>query len=420
MEIDNLYSPHVPTIHIDLDNICHNYRIMAESSIHAKASQSDAFYEVHDLPKQFAKLPQDTSFVWPSQLAVIKSDAYGHGHIKVANALIQDGVIAFATGSIQEACMLRQGIEGNGATPLIISLLGIIYKEDIELCLKHGIIPLVHTFNQIQMLEAAKSILPIVIKCNTGMSRLGFNEEEIPSLVESLQKLNNILPVLALSHMHSADTDNGIEEAKKQATIFARMLKNLRATWPSLAASLANSAGTLLSKEIKEIIGPHICRPGIALYGVNPYFNTKLEHLENRFLPTMWMSAPIIATRTLSKNSGISYGHIYKAEKNMPVAVLSTGYADGFSRSLTHKAHVCINGTRVPLIGRVAMQMIFADLSNLDKNSTEPPTTAWLLGGPYEQCIPLQELTKQWGSIPHEAMCMLGYNTRVYTKFYKL
>jgi len=412
-----LYSPHIPTVHVDLGRICQNYSVMHQQSAKTQAPSDAPFYTAHGLPPHFAK-DNNAPIVWPPQLAVIKADAYGHGHIQVAKALMQDGVKVFASGSIQEACDLRQMIGDAKNRPLIISLLGLIAPEDIALCLTHGIVPLIHNFAQISMLEHLEATLPIALKCNTGMARLGFNADELPSAIERLQKLPNIVPIITLSHLHSADSDHARHEIQVQGTRFAGMLHALRAVWPHIAASLGNSAGTFLAEDIKAQIGPHVCRPGIALYGCNPFAGTSLASLGQDLLPTMWVSAPIISIRTLAAGESIGYGHTFMTEKTIPVGIVACGYADGMSRALTNHGIVCVKGKRLPLIGRVAMQMFFIDLQAVyTEEMLVQANKAWLLGGPYAAGISMKELATMWGTIEHEVLCILGYNTRRYTSF---
>ncbi len=400
---------HLPIAHIDVSRICHNFELLTKLSATAKAS-SDAPFAAAPLPTHFGQnKPQ--GFTWPAQLAVIKADAYGHGHIETAKALLQTGVDMFASGSVQECVALREHIKDSA---VILNLLGPISTEDIKLCTKHGIIPLIHNQDQVELLKEVTSTLPIAIKCNTGMARLGFDAHELDDAIVNIKSLPYIMPVLALSHLHSADTTGVQEEIKIQGTNFAHMLKKLRAIWPNIAASLANSAGTIFAEEIKSHIGAHICRPGIALYGSNPFNNTSFASRAKGLLPAMWVSAPILGTRKLQNGHGIGYGHTFVAKQDLSIAIIACGYADGFSRGLTHKGEACIEGTIVPLVGRVAMQMIAA---NITKLQNQKPKQAWLLGGPYENAISTERLATTWETITYEVLCILGNNTRKYMNF---
>ncbi len=403
------YPLHLPIAHIDVQRICHNFNVLKELSSPVQADITQSF-AMAPLPLLFGN-NHAKGFIWPSQLAVIKADAYGHGQEEVAKALLANGVQMFASGSVQECAQLRLCVNSDS---VILSLLGPITDQDIDLCAQLGIIPIIHSLDQMKLLSCAQTPLPIAIKCNTGMARLGFDIHELDEAINYIKKLPNIMPVLALSHLHSADSTDVLAQIKSQGTQFASMLKTLRITWPNIAASLANSAGTIFAEEIKKHIGPHICRPGISLYGSNPHYKTEYATKIKKLLPAMWISTPILSTRKLLNGQGIGYGHSFIAAKDSHIAILACGYADGFSRGLTHKASVCINGKKVPLVGRVAMQMIAADISCLQH---EKATQAWLLEGPYSECINIEELACNWGTITYEVLCLLGNNVRNYINF---
>ena len=405
------HAPCLPEAHVDLSRIRANCRLL-----------------LGWLPRPAAAMPRPAmarsleaeaypAAEWPPLMPVVKADAYGHGHIETAAALLEEGASFFASGSVQEAVLLRRGLAGLGRNaPGILSLLGLVEPDDIGLCLAHGIVPLVHTPEQLTLIAAASEPrsfpLPVALKCNTGMSRLGFDEDELPHVRERLKSLP-VRPVLAVSHLHSADGEDGREQACSQARVFARFLAALREDWPDLAASLGNSAGAFFAADIAEIIGPHVCRPGLALYGCNPFHGTDLEPLGRGLAPAMSVCAPILARRTLAPGGGIGYGHAYRAETSVPVGIVGVGYSDCYARSLTNKGSMCIGGVRAPVIGRVAMQMTAVDLSALPEEG-EPPRTAWLLGGPHAAGLSPEELAALWSTIPYELFCLLGRNERVY------
>lgn len=403
------YSPHLPTAYISLATIAANFALMAK---HTEAARS----RLGKAPEAAAlHLPQegDINFAWPTQLAVTKADAYGHGHVEVARRLCSQGARMFASGSVQESVVLREALRGLEPFPAILSLLGLVGPDDVELCAAHGIVPVVHSFEQLPMLEGLKRPLSIAIKCNTGMSRLGFNESDMPGLLQALASLKMVRPVIALSHLASADTDHGREEVARQGSIFARMLEALRSCWPGLAASLGNSAGTLLADDINAAIGPHVCRPGLTLYGSNPFEGTKLVELGAGLKNAMDVSAPILAMRELKAGDGLGYGHTFVADKDTPIAIVGTGYADNYSRGLSNKGVMCVEGVRTPVLGRVSMQMTAVGLEGLPKGAPRPGL-AWLMGGPHPNAVSATELARLWGTITYEVFCLLGYNTRVF------
>jgi alanine racemase len=397
------YAQHVPTVASDLDCIRRNYALMHEA---ARPARSEGLPE--------ALLPvadgREIPFAWPRLLPVIKADAYGHGYMQVASALMEEGASVFASGSIQEAAALRKSL--GGAEVPILSLLGPLSPGDVETASELGIIALVHSFWQLQLASASPSRLTIAVKCNTGMARLGFGEGDMPRVVHLLGEFPQIRPALVMSHLACADTENGREQVALQANRFAPMYGALKQAFPELAPSLANSAGTLLSEEIARHIGPHVCRPGIALYGGNPFGGTSLASLGAGLRVGMWVSAPIIATRDLAEGESLGYGHTYTATKPTRVGIVAAGYADYYPRLLSNRGVMCVAGKRARVLGRVSMQMTAIDLTDIPEAA--PGVDAWLLGGPYENAVSIEELARDWGSISYEAFCLLGNGTRMY------
>ncbi|MDR0339557.1 MAG: alanine racemase, partial [Desulfovibrio sp.] len=400
--------------HIRLDAIVANYRLLKKSST---AALSAAFAP--------ALLPgpdgEDRLFAWPAQMVVVKADAYGHGHIPVSRALADAGAVMFASGGVRECAVLRDGLEEAGyGNAVILSLLGLVEGDDAALCAAKGIIPVLHSAAQLPLFRGLSRPLAVALKCNTGMSRLGFNMDELPFLVAALRTMPLVRPVLALSHLNSADSDQGPDCIAAQGGVFAGMLEALRAEWPDLAASLANSAGTFLADCVTAAIGPHICRPGLALYGGNPFHQSALRGLGHGLRGAMSVSAPIIAVRRLNPGDALGYGQAFKADRPLPVGIVAVGYADAFTRSLSGRGRMCVEGAPAPVLGRVSMQMTAVSLESLPAEKlTPPPARAWLLGRPddgrpWPDIMDAAELASLWGTIPYEVFCLLGLNHRVY------
>ncbi|MDL2317331.1 alanine racemase, partial [Desulfovibrio sp. OttesenSCG-928-A18] len=417
-----MHSPHLPVAHIYLDRIRGNYRLLsriAGAAAHAGQSSRLVFLPA----RQDAGDAEGIPFIWPDLMPVIKADAYGHGHIQVAAALIKEGASLFASGSVAESLMLRQTLldlqpEAGAVSPRsfpmpgIVSMLGALGLDEAYACAEHGIVTMLHGFEQLDILARVGRPLAVAVKCNTGMSRLGFSADELPLLVERLRALPRIKPVLAVTHMHSADTEQGPDEVRAHARAFAPMLDRLREFWPQLAASIGNSAGTMLSADIAGIIGPHICRPGIALYGGNPFAGTSHAALGEGLKPAMALSAPVMALRELARGEGIGYGHSFKASGPMRVAIVAAGYAECFSRAFSNNGRACIRGVSAPVVGRVSMQMTALDVSRAP--DLHLGDQAWLLGGPFADAPTVEELARNLGTISYELLCLFGYNTRVY------
>ena len=397
------YPSHVPKVHIRLDNLRHNYRVLNRVAVDFAMKRAMAGGQAESADNG----------LWPDILPVVKADAYGHGHIRVAKALSAEGVQAFASGSVQEGVELRRGLrEINAFQPHILALLGLVYPSDISLASEYGICPVVHSFWQLELLSKAGIPLNIAVKFNSGMARLGFEEPEVSRVTALLKRMPWVRPMLAVSHLASADTEEGVLEVRRQGQKFARMFGALRKEFPLLTPSLANSAGMLLGEELSELLGKHTMRPGLTLYGSNPLAQTSLSHLGQELLPVMSVSTPVLALRELAPGEAIGYGHTFRAIQSTQVAIIAAGYADAFSRGLSNKGEICIRNKRARILGRVSMQMTAVDVTGIE--GVSPGDDAWLLGGPFTHAVSADELAQTWGTIPYEVFCLLGVNTHMY------
>jgi alanine racemase len=345
--------------------------------------------------------------------AVIKADAYGHGLFEVARALSQEGCDTFAIGSVEEGAALRRFLREEGISGRIVSLLGPVDSEDYAPLWEHEIIPFVGGFRQLESLarHAARlgKVLPISVKVDTGMARLGFVETDMPRLIERLREAPLVRPVMVSSHLATADDPEAVEKVMEQAKRFDAMAGALRQAGYTVEANLANTAGILAHKQLRH----DAQRGGIALYGANPFAGTAWEHLGGGLSPAMEARTKIVSVHPLKKGQTISYGGTYTAERDMTVAIVAAGYADAYSRGLSGRgAQMLIGGRRVPQIGRVCMQLCACDVSDLP--DVRPGDWAVLLGGEGPLAISAEELASWWGTISYEVFCLLGMNRRVY------
>ncbi len=357
---------------------------------------------------------------WPALMPVIKADAYGHGLVPTARTLLEDGARALAVGSVAEAVFLRRGLAGKaGENARIVPLLGLRTAEEARDITAHALTPFVHSPAQLDLLAAAlgnraagAERLPVVIKIDTGMSRLGFSADEPAALVARLRAHPELRPSLLATHLAAADDPAALGSAQEQIRRFRAVFEALRAVWPDIAPSFANSPGTLAERELAHGFPFHVRRPGFALYGGNPFAGTSLAHLGAALRPAMEVTAPVLSVHDLARGATVSYGRTFTAPRPMRVAVIGAGYADGYSRGLSGKGFVCLHGVRCPIRGRVCMQMHIVDVSHLPGLSAGED--AHLLGGEGAGAISPDDLAAAWGTIPYEVFCLLGKNRRVF------
>ena len=333
-------------------------------------------------------------------IAVVKSDAYGHGIRRTVQALIQVGATAFAVGTVEEGIALRRaGIVQ--AEHQVFSLLGPIENWEYELLGEYNIVPFVGNFEQLAKMnetsQRKKIQLRLSLKIDTGMARLGFSEQDIPALLTMLKKYSGLIPIMLSSHLATADDPEKYEFVRHQTASFIAIKKQLAEAGLRLQANLANSAALLAYPETHF----DAQRAGIALYGTNPFYGTTWEEKGCGLLPSMAVSAPVLEVRTLKKGESVSYGQTYTATNDTDIAIIGAGYADGWSRCLSNIGAVCLHGMRAPILGRVCMQLTAVDISQCTRQ-VQVNDRAWLLGGEGEGRIHAHELAKWWQSISYE------------------
>ncbi|CAK7073039.1 MAG: Alanine racemase [Desulfovibrio sp.] len=344
-------------------------------------------------------------------LAVVKADAYGHGIVPVTKSLLGEGCAVFAVGSVQEGVFLRKSLGDAGSGVTILPLLGLVAAEDAALCVHHNLIPLVQSAEGAAWIKNAytgKAPLPIAVKVETGMSRLGFRQSTIQDIVETLRSAPNLAPAYLLSHLASADEPAKETTVREQAVRFMDIFAVFHEFWPGIIPSLANSAGFMAGAKLLDNLPPHMGRPGYALYGGNPFEGTAWEELGTALTPAMRVYAPVLGVHALAKGARVSYGGTFIAPKDMRIAVIGAGYSDCFPRALSGRGRVSINGAQCPVIGRVCMQMHMADVSAVPDVACGDK--AYLLG----DAVSMKDVAADWGTIPYEVLCLLGKNTRHY------
>lgn len=339
--------------------------------------------------------------------AVVKSDAYGHGLEASVDALAGTGATVMAVGGLDEVMDLR----ATGWNGPAVSLLGPIDEEEARQLAELDATCFVGRPEQIAWLDNAARArgtdLAVALKFDTGMSRLGFAGSDAASALSALDAAPNIRARYVATHLSSADADLGADPdgeavTQGQAGQLRALAEALRGAGHEARTCLCNSAG-ILSGVCK---GMDAVRPGISMYGVNPFHGTARENLGAFLEPTMAVSARVLTVREVKKGATMSYGRTYTAEADMRLAVIAAGYADGYSRLLSNSGAVCLHGRRAPIRGRVCMQMTLVDVTDIPE--ARPGDDAWLLGGDGQGAISSHQLADWWGTITYECFCVLG------------
>ncbi|MGJ8621057.1 MAG: alanine racemase [Methylophilaceae bacterium] len=317
-------------------------------------------------------------------MAVIKANAYGHGLIQVAHALM--AADAFATLNISEAIDLREA----GVAQEILLLEGVFDAEELRIAASFEISIVVHNDHQINMLEDAKLAKPINVhlKMNTGMNRLGFVPALYKSAYQRLEACNNIASVTLMTHFATADESTGIQSAHerfKEATI------NITAP-----VSLANSATILRYPEAHA----NWVRPGIMLYGATPVATTSAASFDLK--PAMQFASEILAIQTLKQGEGVGYGATFIAEKETRIGIVACGYADGYPRHAPTGTPIAVAGKLTKTVGRVSMDMLFCDLTEIHEADVGSSVELW------GDIVPVDAVAEASGTVGYELLCAIA------------
>lgn len=320
-------------------------------------------------------------------MAAIKADAYGHGMVPVARALEAAQVDAFAVACMEEAIRLRQA---RVITPIAV-LEGIISSEEAALAVYEQLQVVVHDHWQLDLLEQLpdSSEVSLWFKLDTGMHRLGFPLSDIPRLTALLKRRPRWRFVGWMTHLACAD-EVGNPATHQQVARFNEALQGLPGE-----RSIANSAGILAWPETHA----DWVRPGLMLYGASPLPDKTGVDLGLR--PAMTLRSRIIAIREFSAGEPIGYAQTYRCPERMPIGVVAVGYADGVHRSLCNGTPLLINGQRVPIAGRVSMDMITVDLRQTPRAKVGDTVCIW------GEDLPAEEIARYAGTIPYELFCGL-------------
>jgi len=300
-------------------------------------------------------------------LAVVKANGYGHGADIVA-PVIERYVWGFGVATVEEGIALRKVI-----TKKPVLVLGALwpFEKNFEAALENRLIPTVSSFMGLEALEkTARRIygkMPretdFFLKIDTGMGRIGlkWDSPEVPRIFEHLKKdAGKILRCEGVyTHFSSADFDAAY--TREQYKRFSALLRYVVGNVPSHRRpffSASNSAGIFFHPGFNM----DIVRPGISIYGLQPSADTKVKGL----VPALSWKTRVVFLKKIKRGEPVSYGCTYRAPRTPTIiATLPVGYADGYRRSLSNKAEVLIRGIRVPVVGRVTMDMIMADVSDL-------------------------------------------------------
>ena len=340
---------------IDLDALRHNYRLARELS-GARA------------------------------LAVVKADAYGHGAVRCAQALEAEAD-GFAVACIEEALALREA----GIRAPILLLEGFFEADELTLIDQHELWCVVHAQWQIEAVEQAQLSKPLTVwlKLDSGMHRVGLHPADYQAAYRRLLASGKVGKIVLMSHFARAD-EPACERTAEQLAVFQQAREGLAAE-----VSLRNSPAVLGWPQVPS----DWVRPGIMLYGATPFEQAQAEAA--RLKPVMTLESKIISVRELPAGEPVGYGARFVSERPTRVGVVAMGYADGYPRHAPTGTPVMVDGQRTRLIGRVSMDMLTVDLTDLPQAGLGSRVELW------GKQVLASDVAMAASSIPYQIFCNL-------------
>lgn len=338
-------------------------------------------------------------------LSVVKADGYGHGSVQVSQELISAGIDFLAVVCPEEGVVLRRA---NITVPILV--LGPVYPDsNFEVLLDHGLIPTITSLESaeklIKLVQNRGNIqVPVHVKVDTGMGRVGVIPETLLPIVEKIVKSPLILQGI-YAHFSSADCDR--EYTLNQIKIFDDIIKKISQLNVKVNYyHSANSAGILRFPEGRY----SMVRPGLLLYGLLPYPEARKDI---NIKPVMSLKTRVVFIKKVVPGKKISYGGTFVTKRESVIATLPIGYADGYNRLLSNKGEVLVKGKRAPLVGRVTMDMIMIDVT--DVPGTVVGDEVVLIGQQGTETIFAEDLADKIGTINYEIVCNISKRVpRVY------
>lgn len=323
-------------------------------------------------------------------MAVVKADGYGHGIAPVALALA-DLAPKYAVACLEEAVAIREA----GLRQPVVLLQGVHASDDLADCVAHGFEPVLHSEQQLAWLAGSGHRPRLWLKVNSGMNRLGFHPQTLPTVMGRLASADALEQLEGfVTHFACAD-DVDSDMTARQTEVFERAT----APWPERMRSVGNSAAHFLPGQALF----DWSRPGIMLYGGSPMVGRTGPELG--LAPVMTLEAPLISTRLVPAGESVGYGASWVADRDIRMGMVAIGYGDGYPRHAGTNTPAAINGERIRLIGRVSMDMLAVDLSGAPEAGEGDTVELW---GP---TVGVDEVAACAGTISYELLT--GITARV-------
>ena len=330
-------------------------------------------------------------------MAIVKADAYGHGMKEVSQAVARKGIDFFGVASLDEARTLREaGIKKN------IIVLGAILPEEVEGVLRFNVIQTVSDLAIARLLsqlaQSKKRIIKVHAKIDTGMGRLGVWHKDAVNFVKKLASLKNIKVDGIFTHFPSAEDDKVF--TRNQLRDFKSLIEELLRHGIDIPIKHTSNSMAVIDFKDSHM---NMVRPGLIMYGLHPRSDLAKKL---RLRPALRLKTKVVYVKPVSRGRSISYGRTYVTKKDTNIATIPVGYGDGYSRDLSNRGHVLIKGRRLPIVGRVCMDMSMVDAGR--SRTVKPGDDVVLIGKQGKDAVTVEEIARLSNTIPYEVVCNIG------------
>lgn len=328
-------------------------------------------------------------------IAIVKADAYGHGAVEISKALENQHVDFLGVAFFEEALILRE----SGIKSLIL----LLFDREVDGVFKYNLTPVIFDIEYAKELskeaQRRNTILPVHIKVETGMGRLGIHDN-ITDKIKEIAKMPNLRIEGIMSHLSKAED---FQWTMKQVNKLKKIKRNLKELNINPSFHISNSAALFYHEALFDAV-----RPGIMLYGYNTKNNNDKDLSENAFnlTPCMTVKTKILDIRKLPKGTPISYGKTFITKRESLIGVVPIGYADGYLRILSNKAKMIVKGKRANVVGTVCMDLTMIDLTEIQDVSIGDEVI--ILGFSGNEKITAWDIADWANTIPYEVLISLG------------
>ncbi len=343
-------------------------------------------------------------------IGVVKADAYGHGAVPVSRRLLAAGCKTLAVATVAEAAALR----GAAIAAPILVLGGVHDAAEAEDVIELGLTPVVQHPGHVPLLRKVARergrTLPVHVEVDTGMARMGLSPEEAPALLEAIAREPGLALEGVYTHLACAD-EADLASARRQLQLFGEVLaaSQARGVTPP-CVHVANSAGLIASAALEAALprAVNAVRPGLMLYGVCP-----APHLAElaALAPVMSLRSRVANVRMLRRGEPVGYGATFRAKQRGRIATIPVGYADGVPWSLGNRGSVLLRGRRVPIAGRVSMDLITLDVGEAPVELGDPVLIFGVSapnGAGARVRLPVEQVAEAAGTVPYELLVRIG------------